>query len=205
MAAAGVDRSGESGPRFAQRLADGLAELHAPVADGWGWERDGYIGSLPQANGRAADWAAFWRDQRLRPQLDRVRDAGMLPGTEGEWTTLLAALPDLLAAGQADGPSMLHGDLWSGNILATGSGDPAIIDPAPYRGHREVDLAMLDLFGSPAPQIDELYAVLRSPRPGYRERRAVYQLYYLLVHVNLFGQGYLSRTAATLRSVLRSV
>lgn len=196
---------GRPGPRFAERLAQGLAELHAPVSGGWGWERDGYIGSLPQANGHVAEWPGFWREHRLMPQLDRARRSGMLPASEQEWTELVEALPALLAAGDADGPSLLHGDLWNGNILAAESGDPAIIDPAPYRGHREVDLAMLDLFGSPARGLDDLYAELRPPRSGFRERRGVYQLYYLLVHVNLFGHGYISRTAATLRSVLRSV
>lgn len=195
---------GPPGPRYAERLARGLSELHAPSTEGWGWHRDGFIGPLPQDNRSTRDWPTFWRDRRLVPQLDRARAAGLLPGDETEWAALLTALPELLAAGEADGASLLHGDLWSGNILATTSGDPAVIDPAPYRGHREVDLAMLSLFGAPR-GFEAQYAALHPPRSGFGERQGVYQLYYLLVHVNLFGHGYVARTAATLRSVLRNV
>lgn len=183
-----------------ERLGRGLAAVHRSGRGGWGWERDNWIGSLPQENRAAADsWAAFWRDRRLRPQLDLARGAGRLPGTEAEWERLFDRLPELLAAGDEDGPSLLHGDLWSGNALSTVAG-PAIIDPAVYRGHREADLAMAELFGGFEARFFAAYGEAWPLRPGYREhRRGIYQLYYLLVHVNLFGGAYVAQTAEVLR------
>ncbi|HEX8673749.1 MAG TPA: fructosamine kinase family protein, partial [Longimicrobium sp.] len=115
---------------------------------------------------------------------------------------LREALPRLLAAGEEDGPTLLHGDLWSGNVVATSRG-PSLVDPATYRGHREVDLAMTELFGGFGAEFYTAYEEAWPLRPGYQEeRRAVYQLFYLLVHVNLFGGGYVARTAEALRRVV---
>lgn len=200
----------EPGPRppgYGERLGRGLAALHHAGGGAWGWEEDGFIGSLPQPNAPAPGWAEFWRDRRLLPQLRRARAAGLRPGSEAEWERLLAALPDLLdGAAGADGASLLHGDLWSGNVLAVGSGEPALVDPAAYRGHREVDLAMAELFGGFPAGFLAAYRESWPLAPGYGEaRRGVYQLYYLLVHVNLFGGGYVPQTAAALRRSLSAV
>ncbi|HET7463607.1 MAG TPA: fructosamine kinase family protein [Longimicrobium sp.] len=184
-----------------ERLGRGLAAVHRTGAGGWGWERDNWIGSLPQPNHPAASWPGFWRDRRLAPQLDFARRARRLPGTDAEWERLFDRLPDLLAAGDDNGPSLLHGDLWSGNALSTSAG-PAIIDPAVYRGHREVDLAMAALFGGFDRAFFAAYEEAWPLSPGAERRRSVYQLYYLLVHVNLFGGGYVAQTAETLRRVL---
>ena len=109
----------------------------------------------------------------------------------------------MLAAAVRDGPSLVHGDLWGGNVLAMASGDPAFIDPAPYEGHREVDLAMSELFGGFDPDFYAAYQAGWPLLPGYRElRRHVYQLYYLLVHVNVFGGGYHAQAAGALRRAL---
>lgn len=197
---------GRRGPDFARRLAEGVAELHASRSGGWGWERDGFIGTLPQCNQLAPDWPTFWWSRRLEPQLEQARARGTIPGSDDEWGRLHHSLPALLGPAEAEGPSLLHGDLWGGNILATASGDPGIVDPAVYLGHREVDLAMSELFGGFPSEFYEAYDALRPLQPGYREtRRSIYQLYFLLVHVNLFGEGYVGRTAATLRSVLVSL
>ncbi|HET7230280.1 MAG TPA: fructosamine kinase family protein [Longimicrobium sp.] len=185
-----------------ERLGRGLAEIHRARDGGWGWERGNWIGSLPQENHPADSWPGFWRDRRLAPQLDLARRARRFPGTEAEWERLFEHLPGLLAAGDADGPSLVHGDLWSGNALSTTSG-PAIIDPAVYRGHREVDLAMAALFGGFDRAFFAAYDEAWPLRPGADLRRGIYQLYYLLVHVNLFGGGYVGQTAEMLRQVLR--
>ncbi len=197
---------GAPGGDYPERLAAGLNELHQRAEAGWGWDRAGFIGTLPQANGATVGWADFWRTRRLEPQLALAHESGRLPGKLADWDRLFADLPRLLAAGEEDGPSLLHGDLWSGNILATQQGHPAIVDPAAYHGHREVDLAMAELFGSPGSRFFHAYEALRPLQPGYGEwRRGIYQLYYLLVHVNLFGDGYIAPTASTLRAVLASV
>jgi fructosamine-3-kinase len=172
-------------------------------ADAWGAGADNFIGALPQENAPAPSWPAFWRDRRLEPQLRRARDAGRLPGRIAEWDALLARLPATLASGDEEGPSMLHGDLWSGNAMSTADGIPALVDPAAYRGHREADLAMAELFGGFGARFHAAHAEAAPLRPGYAEaRRPVYQLYYLLVHVNLFGGGYVAQTADALRRAL---
>lgn len=184
-----------------ERLGRGLAALHRASAQGWGWGEGNFIGSLPQANGEAGSWPAFWRVRRLQPQLDLARRAGRLPGREADWERLFLRLPGLLLPAEADGPSLVHGDLWSGNVMSTAAG-PALIDPAVYYGHREVDLAMVDLFGGFGDAFHTAYREAWPLQPGYPQRRPAYQLYYLLVHVNLFGGTYIPQTAAALRQAL---
>lgn len=187
---------------FGARLGRGLAALHrAGREEGWGWMEDNFIGRLPQANGRMETWAEFWRTRRLQPQLEMARRAGQMPGRAADWDRLFNRLPQLLAPAQADGPSLLHGDLWGGNVMAVAKG-PALIDPAVYRGHREADLAMTELFGGFGADFYATYAEAWPLQPGYPARRAVYQLWYLLVHVNLFGGGYIAQTAGVLREAL---
>ncbi|WP_420129895.1 fructosamine kinase family protein [Longimicrobium sp.] len=189
-------------PDFAERLGRGLAALHrAGHADGWGWMEDNFMAGLPQANGVAACWAEFWRARRLEPQLELARRGGRMPGRAAEWDRLMDRLPELLAPAEADGPSLLHGDLWGGNVLASPDG-PALIDPAVYRGHREADLAMTELFGGFGDGFRAAYREAWPLQPGYPVRRAVYQLWYLLIHVNLFGGGYGAQAAAVLRQAL---
>ncbi|HST60934.1 MAG TPA: fructosamine kinase family protein [Longimicrobium sp.] len=187
---------------FAERLGHGLAVLHrARRTERWGWMEDNFIANLPQENEAAGSWAEFWRTRRLEPQLARARAAGRMPGREADWARLWDRLPETLAAAEQDGPSLLHGDLWAGNVLAA-AGGPALIDPAVYRGHREVDLAMTEMFGGFG---DGFYAAYREAwplLPGYATRRAVYQLWYLLVHVNLFGGDYVRQTAGVLQEAL---
>ncbi|HEX2210437.1 MAG TPA: fructosamine kinase family protein [Longimicrobium sp.] len=195
----------EPSPRamdFAERLGRGLAALHrAGSVEGWGWVEDNFIGPLPQANAPAVSWAEFWRARRLEPQLDLARRGGRMPGKAADWNRLMDRLTDLLAPAEADGPSLLHGDLWGGNVLGAPRG-PAIIDPAVYRGHREADLAMTELFGGFGQRFHAAYREAWPLQPGYPARRAVYQLWYLLVHVNLFGGGYGAQTASVLREAL---
>ncbi len=178
-----------------ERLGAGLAALHRHTADRFGADADNYIGSLPQANAPLEDWPAFWRERRLEPQLRMAMDRGLLGDDDRRrFDALFERLDEILAVGNADGPSLLHGDLWSGNVHMTADG-AAIIDPSVYHGHREVDLAMSELFGGFGPEFYFAYDKAWPIEPGYDPiRRAVYQLYYLLVHVNLFGGGYVGRT-----------
>lgn len=186
-------------------LGRALAALHAPRTGGWGWEEDGWIGPLPQANGTTPTWAEFWWTRRLEPQLRLAASRGADPAAPGEWHRLGKRLPALLAPAEHDGPSLLHGDLWSGNALRLPGGGAALVDLAAYRGHREVDLAMAELFGGFGPRFRPAYEAERPLLPGYDAgRRAVYQLYPLLVHLNLFGGGYGAQTSAALRVALRA-
>jgi fructosamine-3-kinase len=181
-------------------LGRGLARLHRTQGPGFGWDRDNYIGSLPQRNGKAASWAEFWTQHRLLPQLQRAASR-LSSRALADFEVLLDRLPELLEPGVEDGPSLLHGDLWSGNVLTTAWG-PALIDPSSYYGHREVDLAMAELFGGFPAAFREGYAAEWPLLPGASARRPVYQLYYLLVHVNLFGGSYVAGTEAALQSAL---
>lgn len=181
-------------------LGRGLAALHGERRTQAGWETRNYIGPLEQVNEPAADWPAFWRERRLLPQMERARhvlDPALLNLLEG----VLEKLDDLLAPGEAEGASLLHGDLWNGNVLMTASG-PALVDPASSYGHREVDLAMAALFGGFGAGFERTYCEEWPLTEGAPERRAAYQLYYLLVHVNLFGSTYLGRTREAARTAL---
>lgn len=180
-------------------LGAGLARLHRSSAPRYGWESANYIGSLPQSNEWTDRWAAFWRDERLSPQVEQ---AAARIGSRGmrAFDRLLAELDTRLDGAGDDGPSLLHGDLWSGNVHFTRSGG-AVIDPSTYYGHREVDLAMAALFGGFPPEFESGYSAEWPLADGARERRPIYQLYYLLVHVNLFGDGYVDQTMRVLESV----
>jgi fructosamine-3-kinase len=183
-------------------LGRSLAALHRPAAEPFGWPASNYIGTLPQANDACDRWGAFWRERRLAPQLERAFAAGYFAGPERRrFERLLVRLDALLADGDAEGASLLHGDLWSGNIHFTTGGTAALIDPSSYRGHREVDLAMAELFGGFETPFFAAYEESFPLRPGYFElRRPIYQLYYQLVHVNLFGRGYIAGTLGSLEA-----
>jgi protein-ribulosamine 3-kinase len=186
-----IDR-GNPGVRYAEQLGEGLAMLHRVSAgEEHGWPTGNYIGPLPQKNDPAASWTEFWWEARLKPRLDAALRAGRLHGTEAAWEALRVELPEWLAPAEIDGHSLLHGDLWNGNVIPDPGGAPVLIDPAVYRGHREVDLAMTELFGGFGRAFYDAYERAWPLEPGFRaRRRSIYQLYPLLVHVNLFGGSY---------------
>ena len=181
-----------------------LARLHRTSRDTYGWPRANYIAALPQANEPHDDWPEFFRTQRLEPQLVRAKGDGHVEGGDMmAFARLFAALPELLAPAADDGASLLHGDLWIGNACGLADGSIAAIDPAAYFGHREVDLAMADLFGGFPREFYSAYdAEWSVEQKGLRRRRAVYQLYYLLVHVNMFGGSYVSSCRRALEQAL---
>ncbi len=187
--------SGPKRPNFDATLGRALAHLHARGAGSFGFSRDGYIGTLPQQNQNETDWATFYEDHRLRPLVAR---AGRLlsASTRDAFERLYARLPDLV--GDAEPPARLHGDLWSGNMHVSSDGAPCFIDPAPYAGHREIDLAMMRLFGGFSPRVFSAYKEAYPLSSGADDRVPLYQLYPLLAHVNLFGGGYVSATERAL-------
>lgn len=195
-----VIEAGRPAPDFDDRLGRGLAALHHAAPERFGLDHDNFIGSLPQRNTPADDWAEFYWEQRLWPMVERAHAAGSLPDAMvRDFERLHARLPECV--GPPEPPARLHGDLWSGNRMVDYRGHPVLIDPACYGGHREVDLAMMQLFGGFSPRVFAAYDEAYPLAPGWRERVPLYQLYPLLVHVNLFGGGYVGQVAAALRAV----
>jgi fructosamine-3-kinase len=186
------------GPDFAEKLGRGLAKLHAFGAPEFGFTGPNYIGSLPQENESCERWADFYGYRRLEPLLRSARDARVLEASlVREADRLLGRLDSL--CGAPESPARLHGDLWSGNLLCNEAGAPVLIDPAVYGGHREVDLAMMRLFGGFSEATFDAYANEFPLAEEFEERIPLYQLYPLLVHVNLFGGSYADSFARALR------
>jgi fructosamine-3-kinase len=190
---------GARGPGFDAALGRGLAELHAVGAPCFGLDHDNFIAVLPQDNTPAASWDELWIERRLRPLVARAAARGR---SGASWFARLDRLRARWGevAGPPEPPARLHGDLWSGNVHAAG-GAPALIDPAVYGGHREVDLAMLALFGGLGPRVVAAYDEARPLAPGWRERLGLWQLYPLLVHTVLFGGGYGAQVEAALAAL----
>jgi fructosamine-3-kinase len=163
-----------------------LAQAHRKPGPRFGWARDNYIGSTPQQNGWGEDWTQFWCERRLRPQMELARIR-----------IDLAAVARLLERHRPQ-PSLLHGDLWSGNAGFTDEG-PVVFDPAVYYGDREADLAMTELFGGFPQDFYDAYNQTWPLEAGYAKRKPLYNLYHLLNHLNLFGGGYLGQVQSTLR------
>ena len=180
---------GRTGPAAAAELGRQLALQHRVTQPRFGWHRDNTIGSTPQPNDWCDGWADFWCQHRLGFQLDLARDNGCDRGLLATGRELLARLPELLA-GHAPAPSLLHGDLWGGNWGALQTGEPVIFDPAVYFGDREADLAMTRLFGGFPPEFYAAYEREWPLPPGHEQRVALYNLYHVLNHLNLFGGSY---------------
>ena len=176
-------------------LAQELAAMHtvpAPVEGAlhqYGFSQNNFIGARPQNNTWSDSWITFFRDQRLAPQF-RDADSYFSNGDRTKITKLLDNLERFLV--EPEYPSLLHGDLWSGNVMCGPDGKAMLIDPACYIGHREADLAMTQLFGGFPPSFYEEYKKAAPLQPGYEERRDLYNLYQLLNHLNLFGPTYLN-------------
>lgn len=193
----------EPGPRardFDEQLGRGLASLHRSGGGQFGLARDNFIGSLPQHNAPAPTWAEFYAERRLRPLFERARARGLFDAVLSRAAErLLAGLEQRV--GPPEPPARLHGDLWAGNVCVSAAGAPVLIDPAVYGGQREMDLAMMRLFGGFGPRTFAAYEEAFPLAPGHRERVPLYQLYPLLVHLELFGSGYLGQVRSCLSSL----
>jgi protein-ribulosamine 3-kinase len=185
-------------------LGEGLATQHRVTADQFGWYRDNTIGSTPQCNRHSSDWLDFWSRHRLGFQLQLAAAHGAGQPLEKRGGRLLEALPALLD-GRRPEPSLLHGDLWSGNYAFTRAGEPTLFDPAVYYGDREADLAMTELFGGFSREFYAAYQHTWPLDPGYATRKKLYNLYHVLNHFNLFGGGYLSQAQGIIDALLSQV
>jgi len=178
---------------FDEQFAEGLIKLHKTSVDHFGFHEDNYIGKLPQYNRKENTASNFYIDQRLIPQIRMAKDLGYeLPADDVFFKNVEDAIPD-------ESSSLIHGDLWSGNYTTDENGDPVLIDPATCYAHREMDLAMMKLFGGYSSRIFEIYDENYRLETKWRSRIKLYQLYYLLVHLNLFGSGYLGSVENIIR------
>jgi fructosamine-3-kinase len=174
-----------------------LAALHNHTQAQFGFAHDNYIGSTTQLNGWTADGYAFFAERRLLFQARLALKNGYFSIQEMQGIDRLAGrLRELVPVQPA---SLLHGDLWSGNAITDGEGNPAIIDPAAHFGWAEAELGMTTLFGGFHPRFYQAYEEVRKLEPGWHERLDLYNLYHLLNHLNLFGEGYYSPVMAVIR------
>jgi fructosamine-3-kinase len=172
----------------AAELGGGLARVHAAGAERFGGAGPLRIGRIELPNEPLDDWPRFYAERRLAPLVGPAREGGALSAAGAEAVERVCErIADL--AGPPEPPARLHGDLWSGNVLWS-DGRPYLIDPIAYGGHREVDLAMLRLFGAPGPRFLAAYEEVAPLADGHEDRVALYQLFPLLVHTVLFGGGY---------------
>ncbi len=190
------------GPPDPEAFGRGLAGLHRAGAPAFGWDRDNFIGPLPQRNDPVpGGWPEFYAERRLRPMAEQAVAAGTLdPRFLADLDRLRARLSDL--AGPPEPPARLHGDLWGGNAILSAAGGPAAFDPAVYGGHREVDLAMMRLFGGFPAAAFAAYDEAFPLAAGHEDRVDLWQLYPLLVHVVLFGGGYAGQARRALARYL---
>jgi protein-ribulosamine 3-kinase len=176
---------------FWQDFAQGLAALHRNTSDYYGLDLDNYMGSLSQSNRQHKDWNSFFIEERLEKQVKLGRDNGEIPlSIVHHFEKLYRVLPEIVPG---EPPALLHGDLWSGNFMTGPDGKACLIDPAVYYGHRESDIAMTQLFGGFSSEFYTEYNRAFPLAKGWEKRVDILNLYPLLIHVNLFGGGYLGQ------------
>ncbi len=182
-------------------MGQALAQMHRITAQQFGWYQNNIIGSTPQSNKPHSDWPGFWREERIIPQLKMLYDKGYKNLLSPLDNKLLNSLDQLLD-NHSPVPSLLHGDLWSGNYAYTQDGQPVIFDPAIYYGDREADIAMTELFGGFG---RDFYAAYNASWPldaGYSKRKTLYNLYHILNHANLFGTSYLNQAVGIMERLV---
>ena len=191
----------ENMPESEAALGEQLACQHRVLASAYGWTRDNTIGSTPQRNQSQTDWPSFFRECRLRVQLELAAANGYGGALQRRGARLLECVETFFSSYQPV-PSLLHGDLWGGNWGTDTDGRPVIFDPAVYYGDREADIAMTRLFGGFS---NRFYAAYQATWPldqAAGTRRTLYNLYHVLNHLNLFGSGYLAQAEAMIERLL---
>jgi fructosamine-3-kinase len=187
-----------------RELGRRLARLHRVAAQHHGWHRDNTIGATPQENAWADDWVAFWRERRLGYQLKLASSKAQGSRLIANGERLMEKLPAFFK-GHSPPPSLLHGDLWSGNAAMAAGGEPVIFDPATYYGDRETDIAMTELFGGFPRSFYDAYRAEYPLDPGYATRKPLYNLYHVLNHFNLFGGGYGAQAERMMEQLLAEI
>ncbi|MEE3148812.1 MAG: fructosamine kinase family protein [Bacteroidota bacterium] len=187
--------SGKPSVDFDEIFANNLAKMHQTTS-AFGFQKDNYIGSLPQYNTEEASAADFYIKQRLMPQFKMAADRGY---TFEDVDLLYKSIPDLIPDEPA---ALIHGDLWGGNFMVNSDGNPVLIDPATCYAPREMDLAMMRLFGGFNENIFITYHEVFPLCEGWKARIKLWQLYYILVHVNLFGAHYYNTANSILKTYL---
>ena len=181
-----------------ERLGQKLASLHQCSERFFGLDYGNYIGSIPQYNNSTTSWVNFFIEQRLQVQVKLAIENGVAKADwERKFAVLYNKLPGLIPI---EAPSLLHGDLWSGNLITDEKGEPCLIDPAVYYGNREADMAMTKLFGGFSGDFYAAYQEAFPLSPGHEQRVDLYNLYPLMVHVNLFGGSYVHSVESILRA-----
>jgi fructosamine-3-kinase len=183
------------------RLGEALARMHRITGDSYGWPGDNFIGATPQLNAAHPSWAHFFGDRRLRPQLQRALANGMDKALVNKGIGILERLGGIFLEYRPQ-PSLLHGDLWSGNAGALADGTPALFDPACYWGDRETDIAMAELFGGFPTSFFAAYRAAWPLDSDYERRKPLYNLYHVLNHYNLFGGAYLGQAQRMIERLL---
>jgi len=183
------------------QLGNELAAMHQTRHPQFGWHRHNTIGNTPQLNQQTDDWVTFWAEQRLETQLERAGQNGAERSLLHRGDMLQTALSAFFTDYQPV-PSLLHGDLWSGNAAFDAQGLPVIFDPAVYFGDRETDLAMTELFGGFSPAFYNAYNAAWPLDAGYATRKTLYNVYHILNHFNLFGGDYQSQALSMINRLL---
>lgn len=178
---------------FWEVFGEQLAQLHKENSENFGLEKDNYIGSLPQYNEFRKSASEFYIEMRLLPQIKMAEEKGFqLNVPEKFYLNCQEIIP-------SEKPSLIHGDLWNGNYIVNSRGLPCLIDPAVAFAPREMDLGMMKLFGGFQESMFQIYDEIFPLQPQWEERIPIWQLYYLLVHLNIFGAGYRSQVSAIIK------
>lgn len=184
-------------PDFWNEFGEQLALLHSTTSEMFGLDHDNYMGALSQCNSPTRSWIEFFIYNRLQPQVALALERDLIStSTANAFEALYGKLGTLLPE---EKPSLVHGDLWAGNLMANEKGLPVLIDPATYFGNAEVDLAMTTLFGGFDPIFIDSYTSVKPLILGFKSRFDLYNLYPLLIHVNLFGKSYLPQVVSILK------